>query len=337
MDPLTQGLLGATAVANSRMGKAPRGTALGLGFLGGMAADLDVLIRSTSDPLLFLEFHRQFTHSLIFIPFGGLLCGLVLHALFARRKGISRWQSILFCTLGYATHALLDACTTYGTQLYWPFSNERVAWNVISIIDPFYTLPIALLLALSLSPQRRWLARFALAWVVAYPALGWWQRGRAEHVAHQLAASRQHQIISLSAKPSFANLLLWKVIYRTPDYFYVDAIRVGVEPTVIAGTAVAPLNIQRDLPWLQAGSQQALDLERFRWFSQDYIALASDNSLQVIDLRYSLLPNEIEPLWGIELSPSNSEQHVRYITKRGDSRAKSAELWRMLLNSQLTP
>jgi inner membrane protein len=332
MDPLTQGLLGASAVANTRMAKAPRGAALALGFLGGMAADLDVLIRSNSDPLLFLEFHRQFTHSLIFIPFGGLICGLVLHALFAKRKGISRWQSILFCTLGYATHALLDACTTYGTQLFWPFSNERISWNVISIIDPLYTLPIAALLVLSLSPQRRWLARIALVWVFAYPTLGWWQRGRAEDIGYQLAASRQHQPISLSAKPSFANLLLWKVVYRTPEFFYVDAVRMGIKPKIIEGTAIAPLDIDRDLPWLEKGSQQAEDLERFRWFSQDYIALAADSPFKVVDLRYSLLPNETDALWGIELSPQHSEQHVRYFTQRRDSKSKTAQLLEMLLH-----
>lgn len=332
MDPFTQGLLGASAVANTRMANAPRGAALGLGFLGGMAADLDVLIRSSSDPLLFLEFHRQFTHSLIFIPFGGLLCGLVLHALFAKRKGISRWQSILFCTLGYATHALLDACTTYGTQLFWPFSNERISWNVISIIDPLYTLPIAALLALSLGAKRQWLARIALAWVFAYPALGWYQRERAEDLGYQLAASRQHQVISLSAKPSFANLLLWKVVYRTPEYFYVDAVRMGIRPKIIEGTAIAPLDIERDLPWLQQNSRQAADLERFRWFSQDYIALSANNPLQVIDLRYSLLPNETEALWGIELSPQHSEQHVQYFTQRRDTKTKTAKFWEMLLH-----
>ena len=42
---------------------------IGIGFLSGLAPDLDIFIRSESDPLLFLEFHRQFTHSLIFIPF----------------------------------------------------------------------------------------------------------------------------------------------------------------------------------------------------------------------------------------------------------------------------
>ena len=88
MDPLTQGTLGATlATSGSRQREA---VAAGvLGFLAGMAADLDVLIRSPSDPLLFLEYHRQFTHSLIFIPVGGLLCALVLHPLFGRRKQLA--------------------------------------------------------------------------------------------------------------------------------------------------------------------------------------------------------------------------------------------------------
>ena len=113
MDPLTQGVLGASLPQASARGKYAASAGL-LGFLAGMAADLDVLIRSSTDPLLFLEYHRQFTHSLVFIPVGGLLCGLVLHWLLGRRRGLTFRQSWLYCTLGYATHALLDACTTYG-------------------------------------------------------------------------------------------------------------------------------------------------------------------------------------------------------------------------------
>ena len=68
MDPLTQGTLGA-ALPQSLSQKQLAGSAGLLGFLAGMAPDLDVLIRSSSDPLLFLEYHRQFTHSLVFMDF----------------------------------------------------------------------------------------------------------------------------------------------------------------------------------------------------------------------------------------------------------------------------
>ena len=53
---------------------------------------------------------------------------------------------------GYATHGLLDACTSYGTVLFWPFSNERLTWNNISIVDPLLTIP-ALILLLWLQKQ----------------------------------------------------------------------------------------------------------------------------------------------------------------------------------------
>ena len=74
MDPLTQGVLGAVLPqATAARALCAPGAGL-LGFLAGMAADLDVLIRSSSDPLLFPEYHRQFTHSLMFIPSGAYLC-----------------------------------------------------------------------------------------------------------------------------------------------------------------------------------------------------------------------------------------------------------------------
>ena len=330
MDPLTQGLLGAVAVRNSRNSNAQRGVAVALGFFAGMAADLDVIIRSSSDSLLFLEYHRQFTHSLIFIPLGGLICGLVLHYLIGRRSRLSWPQSVLFCTLGYATHALLDACTTYGTQLFWPFSNERVAWNVMSIIDPLYTLPIAGLLLLSLRKHWQWAASVALFWVIAYPCLGWWQRDRAETLGHQLESSRGHLVRSLEAKPSFGNILLWKIVYRTDDAFYVDAVRVGRTTKVFPGESIPVLTLNSDLPWLISTSRQAADIERFRWFSKGYIALDPNNPERIIDIRYSLLPNELDALWSIELSPNSPNSHVQFQTHRSDRQAKLQQFWQML-------
>ena len=110
-----------------------------IGALAGMAPDLDVLIRSNTDPLLFLEYHRQFTHSLLFIPLGSLLCALVFWKTIGR--GINFSTVWLAAFLGYLTHGLLDACTTYGTLLLWPFSDARIAWNTIAVIDPLFTLP----------------------------------------------------------------------------------------------------------------------------------------------------------------------------------------------------
>ena len=72
MDPLTQGLLGASLPQSLSKKKSLAIVAI-IGLISGLAPDLDIFIRSENDPLLFLEYHRQFTHSLIFIPFGGLI------------------------------------------------------------------------------------------------------------------------------------------------------------------------------------------------------------------------------------------------------------------------
>ena len=333
MDPLTQGAVGATLPQASSRGKYAGSAAL-LGFLAGMAADLDVLIRSSTDPLLFLEYHRQFTHSLIFIPVGGFICALVLHQIIGRRRQLSFQQSWLFCTLGYATHALVDACTTYGTMLLWPFSDQRFAWNTISIIDPLYTLPILALVLIGARQKSATFARFALAWALVYPGIGLVQRDRAEDAGLQIAQSRGHDPIRLEAKPSFANLLVWKIVYETENHYYVDAVRVGVTAKHYLGERAEKLDIARDVPWLDLESQQARDIERFRWFSNGYIAKDPLRPNRIIDIRYSMIPNEIDALWAIELSPDAApNDHVGYETSR-DSETAGLTLFRNMLFDQ---
>ena len=319
MDPLTQGVLGAS-LSQSASKKQHLVVAGVLGLLSGLVPDLDALIKSQSDPLLALEFHRQFTHSLFFIPIGSLICALALHHLIAKRRGLSFKQSWLFCALGYGTHALLDACTTYGTQLLWPLTNARFAWNTISIIDPVYTLPILILLVFATLKRVPWLARVAFTWALVYPTLGMIQRDRAEAIGWQLAEERQHTPIRLEAKPSFANILVWKVVYETEAHYHVDAVRVGTSVSTYPGESIAKLNVGRDLPWLDLDSQQAKDIERFRWFSNGYIAQDPADELRIIDVRYSIVPNQMKALWSIKLSKTvDVNAHVKYETHRDNT------------------
>jgi inner membrane protein len=314
MDPVSQGVLGA-ALPAALGNKDKLKTIVWAGCLAGMAPDLDVLIRSPTDPILFLEYHRQFTHALAFIPIGALLCALVFHR-FARHRLRFR-ELYLTCLLGYATHGLLDACTTYGTQLFWPFSNERVAWNSVSIIDPLFTLPLLTLMALTLIKSNPWYARAAVIWALSYLAFGAFQRDRAESLGQLLAEQRGHEPLRLSAKPGFANLFLWKVVYETDTDFHVDAVRTGLTPTWFEGEQIKKLDISNDLPWLDPLSQQAEDLRRFNWFSMDYLAIDKYDRDYIIDIRYSMLPNEINALWGIRLDrQAATADHAKYVVNR---------------------
>lgn len=335
MDPLTQGVLGTVAAQPLAKTKTLCCASV-LGFLSGMAPDLDVLIRSSSDPLLALEYHRHFTHSLIFIPFGGLLCALCFFYVFSRRAGLSFLQTYMFCTLGYATHGLLDACTTYGTQLLWPFSDVRVAWNTISIIDPLLTIPLLIMVIVAMIfRSRRW-SVMALSWLVIYTLLGIVQRERAEAFGWQLAQQRGHQAINVEAKPSFANILVWKVVYSTREKYYVDGVRVALGLTHYSGASIDKLNVDRDFPWLNKMSQQAKDIERFRWFSNGYVAVSPTHPNRIIDIRYSLIPNEIRGLWGIELdSQASDEAHIDYIADRSRDANTFNRLWQMIIGDPI--
>lgn len=334
MDPLTQGTLGAV-MPQTVAKKEQAGMAMLCGFLAGMAPDLDVLIQSTEDPLLFLEYHRQFTHSLIFIPLGAALVGAVLWGVWGRWKHWSFRSVYGYCLLGYATHALLDACTSYGTLLFWPFSDVRIAWNTVSIIDPLFTLPLLLCSVMAFRRRSPWPARLGLAWAVLYLCLGALARDAAQDVGMQLARERGHSPVRVEAKPSFANIVLWKTVYRYEDRYFVDAVRLGGEPAIYEGESVQALALARDLPWLDPDSKQARDVERFSWFSMGYLALDPQYENRVMDIRYSLLPDEIRPLWSIQLDPqSRHDSHVRYISSREGAGGRLKKLLNMLQGKQ---
>ncbi len=314
MDPLSQAVLGASLAQASTKDKSNLLSAMFIGGLAGMAADLDVFIRSASDPLLFLEFHRQFTHSLVSIPIGALLCALFFYPFFKLK--LSFKQIYLFSFLGYLTHGLLDACTSYGTQLFWPFSNQRVAWNTVSIIDPFFTFPILLLLLFALFKKQKLYATLGFMYAVLFLSLGLLQKQRAEEMVFSLAQQRNHTIERFNVKPSFANRHVWKTMYEYDGKYYIDAVRLLWNAESIQGMSVQKLNIKRDLAWLNLHSQQARDIERFRWFSNDYLAMSDEADNFIIDVRYSFLPNRIESMWGIVLNEENNiQQHVSYKMK----------------------
>ena len=330
MDPLSQGVVGVVAAQQTANQKHLLIASV-LGFFAGMSADLDIFIKSSQDPLFSLEFHRQFTHSILFMPFGGLICALFFYYLFLQKKDISFKQTYIYSTLGYATHGLLDACTTYGTQLFWPFTNDRIAWNTISIIDPLFTLPILFLILFAVIKNNKKYSYVALSWVLIYSSLGFMQKDRAVETGKKLAQTRGHEVISIEAKPSFANIIVWKTIYTTQTHYYIDAVRAGLNTRVIEGVKIGKFNIQKSFPWLDPQSQQAKDIERFRWFSNGYIAISHNNPNHIIDIRYSMLPNEGHGLWGIELNPDGDNQvYIKRIFNRRSDMSTYIKLWNMI-------
>ncbi|NNE94242.1 MAG: metal-dependent hydrolase [Verrucomicrobiales bacterium] len=338
MDPISQGAIGAVAagcLANPEKERPVR-LALLAGWGAGMLADADVFIHSEDDPLLVIEYHRHFTHSLAFIPIGGLICALLWWLVFRRNR---KFRTLaLFSLAGYATCGLLDACTSYGTQLFWPFSDTRVAWHVISIIDPIFTVTILVLLVIGWAKRSVRLPRAAAIFAIAYLGFGAVQFQRAESLQTALIAERNHsESASMeNVKPSIGNLFLWRSVYRVDDRFYADAIRVGLfsKPQIFEGDSVPALDLADLKAGLPADSTLSRDLERFAHFSADYLARYPDQPDVVGDFRYAMIPNSVMPLWGIRIDRSRPDRHVSFENFRENSDNDRNRLFRMLFRGE---
>jgi len=332
MDILTHGLLGGTlAQVCSKKGETRAATTVG--FLAALLADADALIQSTSDPLLTLEYHRQFTHSLIFIPFGALLVALILWPAFkAYQHTLGFLRIYLYALLGCATSGLLDACTSYGTHLLWPFTDERIAWSIIAIFDPLFSLILGASMVAGLRWRRTLPASIGLLLAATYLSIGWLQHQRAEDAIRATALLRGDAIGRLTVKPTLANLLLWRSIYRSGDVYYVDAVRVGLGGAVrvYPGTAVRAFDVARDKPGLSTTSVLYGDIRRFDLFSDGYLALHPDDQDLLGDVRYAILPTSTLPLWGIRLDLQRPETHTRFETSRRMSRQEIDQFIGML-------
>lgn len=314
MDPFTQGVFGSLfAQAGAR--RRHLRPAAAVGFAGGLAPDLDVLIRSSADSLLAIEYHRHFTHALAFIPVGAMLVALLAWPMVHRwRPDVKFARVFLWSLLGVASHGVLDAMTSYGTRLLWPFSDERVAWNIISVIDPLFTVPLAILLGLAVWKRSRRGARIAALWAVFYLAVGTLQQHRAENIVTHWAENAGIEASRVIAKPSFANLVLWRGLVDDGERMHIVAVRIlpGREALAWPGSSIPHY---RDDNWSD-DSTLARDLERFRHFSDDwtfrYFSYDDDSGIFVGDLRYAIDPASQRPLWGIRLDPARPAAPVRF-------------------------
>ncbi len=314
MDLLTQGLLGGALALSLADSKKSRPAAV-IGFTAAMLADADILIRSADDPLLNVEFHRHFTHSLIFIPLGALIAALILWPLVSKHLGFARIYG--YALAGYATAGLLDACTSYGTHLLWPFSDERISWSIVAIVDPVFTLLLLIALILGMKSRKPRAARVGLALAGAYLLLGVWQHQTALQVARSLAAQRGHEVERILVKPTLGNLVLWRSVYESGGRFYVDAIRVGPgADRVYPGGSARRFVAGRDRPGLLPGSVLARDIERFDKLADGFVVADPGRDNVLTDVRYSMLPTTIAPLWGLDLRVDSSTRHANFVNYR---------------------
>lgn len=309
MDPLTHALAGAT-VAWAASGRELGRRALAIGAAAALLPDADVFIRSASDPLLAIEHHRGFTHALLFAPIGGIAAALP----FARTRAAA-----LAGMLAWLSHSLLDAATTYGTRLFWPFSRERVGLDIISIIDPLFTL-ILLVGVVAAFRARRRVALASLSIALLWLAVGYVQRERATSAQTQLARTRGHVAERAAVFPTLGNTIVWRSIYESGGTLHIDRIRVPWlgRASFASGTSVPRTSVDA----IPAHARR--DFARFAWFSDHWTARDPADATIIGDARYSLRTHTYEPVWGVRFHATRTE----WINRTAQRRVGVGELWR---------
>lgn len=312
MDPVSHSLAGMSAahlVAGRTLGQ----RAMWIGLLASLLPDIDVLFRWGGDGLSHLFLHRHFTHSLLFMPVGSALAAVPF-------LGVKAWREnrglIWVCALAaYGSHLFLDLLTSYGTLVWWPFSWQRVAWDILAIVDiPFTLLLLGLVLTSNLTTSRRAFA-VALVLVTLWIGFGVVQRERGLALQAALAGQRGHGERYGRLIPTVGNPFLWRSIYRSGDRLFADAVHL---PLWEAGWAepgeslplVPPQTVGADLP-----PTERAQVERFAWFADGFLAWSPTDREILCDMRYSMAPGAFRPLWGIRVAAGEPPRLVRLIRR----------------------
>lgn len=326
VDPVTHAFVGAV-IGYTVRGRELGRHAAGLGALAGIAPDIDNFVSSDVDPLLYVEYHRFFTHSLLFSFIGAFLPMLPW---LARRSFREHWRTLWVCAWpAYLSHCLLDATTTWGTQLLWPFARTRVSWDLIAIIDPVFTLTIGVALAFALIRRSRSAAVAGLVFALVYLGVGAAQHARASDIQRRLAAERGHHLERAQVMPTLANNIVWRSLYLADGRIYSDRIRVGWFSAGLAraGTSL-PLMTAADLqPEEDRGNKVHRSFDRFAWFSDGWVARAPADETIIGDMRYSRSAEAFDPIWGIRFTNVNGRATVEWVSRERQRRLNVGQLW----------
>jgi len=289
MDSVTQFVLGA-AVAEAAAGRKLGRVAPLWGGVVGTLPDLDVLI-DFGGAVANFTYHRSFSHSLLVLTaLAPALAWLVRRMHRARDTSYRRCLAMVWLVL--VTHVLLDALTIYGTQLLWPLSEHPFGLGSVFIIDPAYTVPLALGVLAAVVLARR---RPRVAWAVnavglglssAYLAFGVAAQARVEDFARRSLARQGVEYHSLAALAAPFTSLAWRLVVVADGVYYV------AYHSLLAPSPELRLTRFERRPELLAPIDGEWEVSRLRWFTKGlYSVDAEADAVRVTDLRMGVEPD----------------------------------------------
>jgi len=193
------------------------------------------------------------------------------------------WQWLFFWAL--FTHPILDCFTMYGTQLFAPFSDMRVAWSSISVADPLYTLPFLCCLIVAATYAKHLRARrfwnyLGIGLSSLYLVFTLCNKQYINHVFAQALAKQQIEVERFVSNPYIFNNIVWNCTVETKTDFYLGQYSWFDEGEISFARVPKNHHLLSDL-------DSDPTLQTLRWFSDDYFnILPLQKGYQFNDLRF---------------------------------------------------
>lgn len=293
MDSFTHIALGAI-IGEAYAGKALGKKAMVIGALAQCLPDVDFVMSFWLRPVDNLLLHRGFTHSLLFCTAVAVSLGFLM-ARWHHAAGISVKKWILFFGLQISIHLLLDALNSYGVGWFEPFSHLRVAFDIVYVADPFYSIwlgiaCLALLIQKSNSPTRRNWIMMSLVLSSVYLLYATYNKGTINSNVKSALNNEGVLYNRLLTTPTPLNNWLWYIIAETDSGYHVGY-RSVFDDTDSINFTYFPRQAS-----LLDGLEDKEDLQTLKRFSKGYYTIERrDDALLFNDLRFGQIAGWSDP------------------------------------------
>ena len=281
MDSITQAALGA-AVGESLLGKKIGNKAAVIGAVIATIPDLDIVFFPFYSDLERISLHRGFSHSILFSFLSAILIGMLLKRV-KWTKMIALTRLILFSWLALFTHMLLDTFTTYGTQLFLPFSDYRAGFDSINIVDPFYTIPLIVGLLFSVviyrhRSNRSMYNNIGLAVSTFYLLYTLGMKSFVNDKMEEVLSMQNISYHSMLTVPVKFGGVIWYAVAKDSKGLHIGKYIVGKEDEVKFHYFPSNDNLLKNL--------DPLLVDRMKWFAKGYYTVAEyDNKIRIYNMQ----------------------------------------------------
>ena len=225
MDSITHTLTGAViakAIDDEKIGN--WGTIAGLSM--GFFPDTDFVL-GLFNRQFYLEYHRDFTHSLLLIPFYALFFSWIFVKISKRPYF---WSFYKICLPVLVSHVILDLLTSYGTMIFSPFFEHRFSWDLVFIVDLIFSgiIFFPFLFSFFWKRRARWVCRGSIIGLAIYILFCLVQHHRAIELTKSFAKDLNEEILQVASLPQPLSPFRWANYVETKDKVYqgfVDLVR----------------------------------------------------------------------------------------------------------------